>query len=428
MAMVLFFGTLIFLPAGNAEDGQEKSGTYRKSAETFTPTAPSPGTWKGVKTSSVGKETAEKKHAVGKKQNSEKRYTLKDSIKVTSKSGYCIDCHRDDTPGIFNEWRDSIHARVGIGCADCHLVVRSDPLGFLHADRFYVSTVVTPFKCAKCHKEQIRDYFTSGHAKSLELLKKMKKDDPRYPVVVQYKKDNFRSCASCHGMEVTLDDNRHPDPATWPNSGAGRINPDKSHGTCAACHKGHRFSVAAARQPETCLRCHDGRNYPEGDIYRSSVHGTLYATQVDKNTMNIPGYFLDGKTMGSPTCAFCHFNGSGHGLLTRHNGAWRLPRDLTGPTAPLAKRSENLRSYMKSVCFQCHSETMIDRFFANADKELLKYQTNEMLPGLIQYQKQLLPLTGEEREQKLKEYSQFLAEGKRYRMNLYMGTHGRTQR
>ncbi len=390
--IALFFCTSIFLTAVHAEEKQHIS-----------PVSP-------------------------KKKNDSENYQLKDQIKVLDKSGYCIDCHRDDTPRIFNDWSNSIHARAGVGCADCHGVVESNPMGFLHAETFYVSTVVTPFRCAKCHKEQMRDYFTSSHARSFELLRKMKKDDQRYPIVAQYKDDNFRQCAACHGTEVKLKDDKHPDPATWPNSGAGRLNPDESHGTCAICHMGHRFSVAAARQPETCTRCHDGRNYPEGDIYRSSVHGTLYATQVDKDMMSRPGFYFDGNDMGAPTCSFCHFNGSGHGLLTRHNGAWRLPRDLTGPTSPLAERAENLRNNMKSVCAQCHSETMIDAFFGQADRKLARFQTNLMRPGIIDFKRKLLEITDEKREKLLKDYSDFLAAGKRYRMNLYMGHHGNTQR
>jgi len=34
------------------------------------------------------------------------------------------------------------------------------------------------------------------------------------------------------------------DPATWPNTGIGRVNPDGSAGSCSACHTRHRFSKA----------------------------------------------------------------------------------------------------------------------------------------------------------------------------------------
>ena len=361
-------------------------------------------------------------------QQETERYVLKDRIKVFGNNGYCNDCHRDETPAIFEEWIKSSHARAGVGCNDCHEGNKSADDSVFHANRFYISSVVTPFNCSKCHKDILRDFINSGHHQSLELLKMMKEDDPRYPVVSQYQEDNFKDCSGCHGTEVTINEDHLPDPATWPNSGAGRINHDRSHGNCAVCHVGHQFSVAAARQPETCLRCHDGANYPEGDIYRNSVHGTLYTTQVDKDALERPGFYLDGAEMGAPTCSFCHMNGSGHGTLTRHNPAWRLPRDLSSPNAPLLKRSENLRNNMKSACSQCHSSRVIDRFFEIADNRLEEYQNNEFDPKLTEFQEKLKSAKGEERDQLLKEYSRFLAEGKRFRMSLYMGGHGRTQR
>jgi len=352
----------------------------------------------------------------------------KDPIKLVNKSAYCIECHKDDTPAIFEQWLASTHARVGVGCADCHGATRNEQGAFLHADKFYITTVVSPVDCSKCHKGQYLDYKSSGHALALELLQDMTEDDPRYPVVSLYKDDNFRQCGGCHGVEVTVDEKQLPAPATWPNSGAGRINPNTSHGTCGACHLGHGFSAASARQPETCLRCHNGANYPEGEIYRSSVHGVAYETLADKGNLDRPGFFFEGKHMGSPTCGFCHLNGSGQGLLTRHNPAWNLPRDLTSPNAPLAKRAENLRGNMKSVCNQCHAPSVIDRFFTNADSELDKYQKNVVAPKLADYKQKLAKATGEGRSLLLEEYNLFLQEGKRYRMNLYMGQHGRTQR
>ncbi|MCB2183415.1 MAG: hypothetical protein KQH63_15380 [Desulfobulbaceae bacterium] len=354
----------------------------------------------------------------------------KDPEKLMNKSSFCIECHQEETPGIFEEWLKSTHARTGVGCADCHATDAKEYDTFLHAEKHYIRTVVSPIICAKCHKDIQRDYFTSGHAQALEVLKTIKEDDPRFPVVSLYKDDNFQQCSGCHGGEVALDDNHLPDEATWPDSGAGRINPNTSHGNCSSCHLGHRFSSAAARQPETCLRCHDGRNYPEGDIYRSSAHGMVYATQTDKENLGKLGFYFTGKDMVAPTCAFCHFNGSGHGQRTRHNGAWRLPRDLTHPEAPMApKNADKLRSNMKAVCNQCHAKTVINRFFDNADKRLAEYQEKTVQPKLKEYRRKLAEVKeGTERENIIKEYTRFLAEGKRYRMNLYMGNIGRTQR
>ena len=352
----------------------------------------------------------------------------KDPAKLINKSSHCIECHQDDTPAIFEQWLASTHARVGVGCADCHGANRGEAGAFLHAEKFYITTIVTPVDCAKCHKSQYLDYQTSGHALALELLQEMKEDNPRYPVVSLYKENNFQQCRGCHGGTVTVDGENLPDPATWPDSGAGRVNPNTSRGNCSACHLGHGFSAAAARQPETCLRCHDGANYPEGDIYRASVHGVLYETTADKENLSRPGFYFDGRHMGSPTCAFCHMNGSGQGLLTRHNPAWNLPRDLTSPTAPLANRKENLRNNMKATCNQCHVPGVIDRFFADADKNLQLYQQHTVEPQLAEHSRKLAKAKGAERNSLLKEYTRFLAETKRYRMNLYMGQHGRSQR
>lgn len=352
-----------------------------------------------------------------------------DPSKLINRSAFCIECHQNDTPAIVEEWLQSTHARAKIGCDDCHGAQQGDHDSFLHAGRYNIRTVVTPVKCARCHKDIQRDYFTSGHAKSLDLLKDMKESDPRYPLVSRYKQDNFEQCGGCHGTEVSLDDQHLPDPAVWPNRGAGRINPNGTHGTCSSCHLGHSFSAAAARQPETCTRCHDGGHYPEGDIYRHSVHGVMYETQVDKSSLDRLDFFLAGKDMKAPTCAFCHFNGSGHGLRTRHNGAWRLPRDLTHPEAPRAlKNADNLRNNMKAVCQECHAPKIIDRFFDSADARLEAYQQDVVTPRLSTYQKKLESAEGAEREELLDEYSRFLAEAKRYRMELYMGGSGRTQR
>lgn len=353
---------------------------------------------------------------------------LKDPIKSHGITGYCVDCHREETPGIFSEWSKSMHAKMGIGCNECHGRNKRDKDAILHADRFYINATVTPFKCGKCHKGEELDNRTSGHSLALDLLQNMKEDDPRYPIVSQYKDDDFAACAGCHGGKISFDEGRVPEPAAWPSSGAGRHNFDRSKGDCSTCHLGHRFSVAQARQPETCLRCHDGANYPEGDIYQSSLHGLGYETLVDKDVLATNGYFLDGVKMVSPTCSFCHLNGSGHGLKTRHNPAWRLPRDLTGPLAPEASRKENLRRNMKSVCNQCHAPGVIDRFFVQADAELAAYQEKVVEPALADYQEKLKSVTGAERKDLLAQYAAFLARAKGYRMNLYMGRHGRVQR
>jgi hydroxylamine dehydrogenase len=83
-------------------------------------------------------------------------------------------------------------------------------------------------------------------------------------------------CRQCHGSEVKIGEDGRPTPDTWPNTGMGRINPDGSKGSCSACHARHEFSVAPARQPEACGKCHLGPGHPQMEVWEESKHGILY--------------------------------------------------------------------------------------------------------------------------------------------------------
>jgi len=43
-----------------------------------------------------------------------------------------------------------------------------------------------------------------------------------------------------------------------------------------ACHQRHEFSVAQARQPENCGKCHMGPDHPQIEIFKESKHGINY--------------------------------------------------------------------------------------------------------------------------------------------------------
>ena len=70
-------------------------------------------------------------------------------------------------------------------------------------------------------------------------------------------------CLQCHGSTIKVLPGGKFDPATWPNTGIGRINPDGSWGSSNACHTRHNFSKAQAREPETCGKCHLGPDHPQ---------------------------------------------------------------------------------------------------------------------------------------------------------------------
>ncbi len=352
----------------------------------------------------------------------------RDRAKMVGKSDYCIDCHRQETPGIFEEWVDSGHAKLGVACNDCHGAYQSDKDSFLHAGRYYIRTIVSPVRCGRCHQQTIRGFGHNTHAKALSNLEEMKSDDPRYPLIEPYKESGFSACRACHGSRVVLGEDHRPTPESWPNSGAGRINPDKSPGNCAICHGRHRFSASTARQPEACLGCHDGRLYPEGDIYRHSSHGLAYADKNSRRDLERPYFYCDAVRNTAPTCAFCHFGGAGLGQKTRHDPAWRLPRHLTHPEAGDRQGMGEPRERMMAGCQQCHAASVIRRFFTAADVELECYQQEEVSPVLAVYVKKLKKAKGKKRRQLLADYADFLARAKEYRLNLYMGRHGCKQR
>ena len=56
-------------------------------------------------------------------------------------------------------------------------------------------------------------------------------------------------CWQCHGSQVKVLAGGKLDPATYPNSGIGRINPDGSEGSCNACHTRHDVLGCASAAP-----------------------------------------------------------------------------------------------------------------------------------------------------------------------------------
>ena len=96
----------------------------------------------------------------------------------------------------------------------------------------------------------------------------------------------MNGCRQCHGGEVKYVGDGKFDFSTWPNSGIGRINPDGSKGSCAACHGRHSFSSALARQPENCGKCHLGPDHPQAEIYAESKHGIQFRANIAKMNLD----------------------------------------------------------------------------------------------------------------------------------------------
>ncbi|MFP4477219.1 MAG: multiheme c-type cytochrome [Desulfatibacillaceae bacterium] len=310
---------------------------------------------------------------------------------VLAREEACIDCHRETTAGIFEDWRHSAHARSNVSCMDCHEsepgAVDSTPE---HA-KYYaagnggdpdmftaIATVVTPKDCAGCHPVQTRQYAKSKHANTLEIIWEI---DPWLKHGMNSSLERQSGCWHCHGSVLEEKDGEI-DPETWPNVGVGRVNLDGSRGSCTSCHTRHRFSLAEARKPEACGQCHLGPDHPQIEIYTESKHGDIVNARRDDFHWDAPaGMWMAGRDYTAPTCATCHMSATrdvpgSHDVTPRL--AWELQAPLTirpedFAPAPAETDWETSRENMRSVCTQCHGDRWTDGHFTMMDGVVAEY-------------------------------------------------------
>jgi len=264
----------------------------------------------------------------------------------------CMDCHKDKTPVLFNQWNNSHHAKNGIGCYECHQAQRSAPDKMEHEGTL-IKVLVTPKDCSHCHPDEVNQFAASAHASAADLVTgsagQMVAD-----FMLGMGKDPSPAAASgcfqCHGTgQVLIGDGGQLEALTWPSTGVGRVNPvnpdkpDNSKGRCATCHSTHAFSGAEARRPESCALCHGGSTaFNVFESYRSSAHGTLNAAGVAE----------------APTCADCHMSiaQDKKRVLTHNVGA-------TVAKVPGTDDCEVVQRDMMEVCKTCHVKNLVDNFF-----------------------------------------------------------------
>ncbi|HSO30069.1 MAG TPA: cytochrome c3 family protein [Candidatus Sulfomarinibacteraceae bacterium] len=232
----------------------------------------------------------------------------------------CVDCHAQvdkRQEAIAEDWRASVHAKEGVGCADCHggdptsdeitvgMAERNGYLGVPGRDE-------TVALCGGCHAnaermrpyqiatDQYSKYFSSVHGQRLLVAK-----DTRVAI-----------CIDCHGSHAIK-------PASDPTADVYPLNVPK---LCASCHA----------DPDTMQPY--GIPTDQFDIYKESVHGKQ---------------LLDEQDLRAPTCASCH-----------GSHAAKPPRstevvDVCGKchTATQALYEESAHSRVPAVgpkCWTCH--------------------------------------------------------------------------
>jgi hypothetical protein len=359
----------------------------------------------------------------------------------------CMSCHsRKGVLGtIVSDWEKSKHAQVNVTCIDCHQAAETDVDAIEH-NNFQISSVVSPKDCSNCHSQEVQEFDQSLHsfgALYYEYLFSNKKLpyiesqlEGGYLVKEGQEMDHaatLRGCQACHGTNMT--GKGTDDFLVWPNTGIGRINPDGSKGSCSSCHTRHTFSVAEARHPETCGQCHMGPDHPQIEIFMESKHGNIYSSEGTSWNWSREDWQA-GDDYRAPTCAGCHMS-SAPGVPVTHDVSSRLSWELE---SPLSRHTDNIanslgtkfsdgstwevkRNRMKTVCNQCHSNTLIENYYKQADLVVELYNDQYSAAKAVVdslYDDGLLTTASFDEPIEFKIYEMWHHEGRRARMGAFM--------
>jgi hypothetical protein len=302
-------------------------------------------------------------------------------------SAECVDCHKEVSPGLYGQWGMSKHFGANVGCYECHGAEASDADAFDH-EGWNISIIVSPLDCKKCHEKETEEFMASHHASAGKILGSL---DNFLGEVVEGPAAAMNGCKQCHGSEVKVTGEGQLDPATWPNTGMGRINPDGSNGSCAACHSRHAFSASQARQPENCGKCHLGPDHPQKEIYEESKHGIAYYGNIDRMNLDNSKWIVGEDYWAAPTCATCHMSATSELPISHDIGArisWTLRPPISEKVdAKALKEGKKVKPWkkrrddMQSVCSSCHSPQFVESFYFQFDSAVNLYNDKFAIPG-----------------------------------------------
>ena len=375
-------------------------------------------------------------------------------VAVPTASKGCVECHKRVSPAIIDHWVGSTHSVKGVGCVECHQAAKDDADAFQHHGAL-IATIVTPLDCKRCHPTEYNEFTASHHAKAGNILASL---DNFLAETVEGNRSPFNphsptpgrkvesvngmasantGCQQCHGGKVALEatdgglltvDDLKPDasgkptnhdalakikrnenqvpvlhPASWPNTGIGRLNLDGSRGSCAACHSRHDFSPRRARQPENCGKCHLGPDHPQKEVYEESKHGVAFRDLQHKMNLDAKHWVLGEDYSAAPTCATCHMSANLQDRKVTHDPGQRISWTNRPPISMVMdtdaegevvketdpkKRDElvhdtwqDKRARMSKVCSHCHTQNYINSFYKQYDDFVINYNEKFAKPG-----------------------------------------------
>jgi hydroxylamine dehydrogenase len=314
-------------------------------------------------------------------------------VTLSEQSAACVECHEAQMPGLVREWRYSRHFAADVGCYECHRVDSGDVDAVEH-NGYDIAIIVSPKDCSRCHTLEEQQFEASHHADAGKILGSL---DNVLGEVVEGPAAAASGCRQCHGAVVKVNADGTLDATTWPNSGIGRLNPDGSRGSCAACHSRHSFDVSLARQPENCGKCHLGPDHPQKEIYEESKHGIAFFANVDRMNLHSSSWVVGIDYSAAPTCATCHLSPTAELPLTHDVGdriSWTLRPPISEKVdAAAIKQGRTVRPWatrrqdMTKVCANCHTSSYVDNFYVQYDGVVDLYNAKFGRPATEIYDK-----------------------------------------
>jgi hydroxylamine dehydrogenase len=285
---------------------------------------------------------------------------------LANSSDECVTCHREDTPGIVNQFSHSAMAAASVTCRNCHEVSAGYPGAEMH-EAAYILAEPTTARCEQCHAAEVAQFYQSRHSlPAFGAVWGTKDLSATLAVMYQaipegtFTPDKSRNAVAVLEGAVVM-------PFTCENCHSiGLPAADGSVGRCQKCHIRHEFSLAQARKPETCNNCHIGPDHPQWEIYQESAHGIMYATQGASWNWDAEPGNLTVSDFTAPTCALCHMSGFG-ATGTTHDVGDRLSWFLFASTSTQRPVWQDNRARMQSVCYECHNASFIQDYYTKAD-------------------------------------------------------------
>ena len=105
-------------------------------------------------------------------------------------AGECLACHKENTPGLYQQWYNSQHAVHKVTCIDCH--------GSHHksAEDATRASLMVGRLCERCHPTEMAQFKSGKHAQAWASVYRFTKVFELPPEMI----DAEEGCGGCHAI------------------------------------------------------------------------------------------------------------------------------------------------------------------------------------------------------------------------------------